>query len=160
MSGRALRYFTQPIRGGFVGSTESRPTTLGAGEFSFGTRECRCRSFPRQSYAAIKAVALDWLTTHFANDALECGCALLLRRGCARHVEDFFFHDRAVQVVDAVTERDLCKRQSHADPICGEVVDVIEINAADREVTKLLNCRSGLDMCKDGGLRFESEWDK
>src|SRR5260370_24729257 len=100
MSGRALRYFTQPIRGRFVGSTESRPTTLGAGEFSFGTRECRCRSFPRQSYAPIKAIALDRLTTRFANDALECGCAFLLRRGFARHVEDFFFHCHAVPDLD------------------------------------------------------------
>src|SRR6266404_4072855 len=160
MSGRALRYLTQPMRGGFAGSTESRPITLGAGEFSSGTRECGCRSFRRQSYVMIMAVALDWLTTRFANDTLERSCALLLRRGCARHVKDFLFHDRAVQVVDAVTERDLGKRQSHADPICGQVVDVIEINAADREVTKLFNRRGGFDMREDGGLRFERERNK
>ena len=53
------------------GRLQSRPTTLGAGEFSFGTRECRCRSFARRSDVAIMAVALDWLTTRFANDALE-----------------------------------------------------------------------------------------
>ena len=75
-------------------------------------------------------------------------------------MKNFLFHDRAVQVVDAITERDLGKRQSHADPIRGEVVDVIQINAADGEITELIDRRSRFDMRQYGGLRFKSERNK
>src|ERR1043166_3229832 len=40
------------------------------------------------------------------------------------------------------------------------MVDVIEINAGDGKITKLLNRGGGFDMREDRGLRFESERNK
>jgi len=108
----------------------------------------------------VVAVSLDRLPTRFTDHALESFDSLLLRRGCARHVENFFFHDRAVQIVHPITEGNLCKRQSHAHPVSGEMIDVIEINAADGKIAKLLKCRGRLDVCEHRGLRFEGERDK
>lgn len=85
------------------------------------------------------AVALDGLAAGFADDMFKRGGGLFLWRCGAGHVEDFLFHDRAVQVVDAVAERDLRERQTHADPVGGEMIDVVEVNAADREIAKLLD---------------------
>jgi hypothetical protein len=59
----------------------------------------------------IVTVALDRLTPRFANYMLESCHRLLLRRLRAGHVEDFFFHDRAVQIVHAIIERNLGQRQ-------------------------------------------------
>src|SRR6266536_6070938 len=67
--------------------------SLGAGEFSLRTRRCRCRSFARRSDVAIMTVALDRLTTRFANYALERRHCLLLRSRGASHVENFFLDD-------------------------------------------------------------------
>src|ERR1700726_727411 len=135
----------------------ARPSApyLGAGQFRFG-RFCAIRG----NNVTVVAVSLHRLPTRFTDHALESFDRLLLRRGCTRHVENFFFHDRAVQVVHPITEGDLCKRQSHAHPISGEMIDVIEINAADGKIVKLLKCRGRLDVCEHGGLRFEGEWDK
>src|SRR5712691_4729015 len=77
---------------------------LGAGEFGFRTRECRCRFFTRRSDVAIMAVALDWLATRFANRLLKRSDGLLLRSGSAGHMKNFFFQDSAMQIVHAVTE--------------------------------------------------------
>ena len=85
------------------------------------------------------AVALDWLAASFADGVFESGHRLLLWSGRARHMEDFFFDDGAVEIVHAVAERDLRKRQSHAHPISSEMIDVIEINTTNRKVAKLLN---------------------
>src|SRR3981081_3151066 len=40
------------------------------------------------------------------------------------------------------------------------MVDVIKIDAADGKIAKLFESRRRLDVCKDGGLRLESEWDE
>src|SRR5205807_9350311 len=85
------------------------------------------------------------------------GDALLLRRRSARHVENFFFHDRPVQIVDAITERNLRERQTKADPIRRQMVDVIQINSADRQVAKLLDRRRALDVREHSRLRLESK---
>ena len=103
------------------------------------------------------AVPLHRFAAGFADDVLERRDRLFLRRLRAGHVKDFFFHDRAVQIVHAVAERDLGQRQSHRNPIGGEVIEVIEINAADREVAKLLDRRRGFHVRQDGRLRFEGK---
>ena len=111
-------------------------------------------------YMAVKAVALNRFTPSFPDCMFE-GCdGLLLRSRRTRHVENFFLDDSAVQIVYAVTERDLSQRQSHAHPISGEMIDVIEINPADSKIAKLLKCRGRFDVCEHRGLRFEGERDK
>lgn len=110
----------------------------------------------------IMTIALHRLPPGFANGVLERGNALLLRCRRARHVENFFFQDRSVQIVHAITEGDLRKRQSKADPISGQVVDVIEVNPAYGEIAQLFKCRGALYVGEDpvglGG--FECEWNK
>ena len=108
----------------------------------------------------VVAVSLDRLPTRFTDHALESFDSLFLRSGCARHVKDFLFHDRAVQIVHPITEGNLCKRQAHAHPISGKMIDVIEINAADGKIAKLLKCRGRLDVREHRSLRFEGERDK
>ena len=53
---------------------------------------------------AIMAVPLDGLAAGFPNSMLKRGHGLLLRRRCARHVENFFFQNCAVQIVHAIAE--------------------------------------------------------
>ena len=89
---------------GRTGTWVSPYHLLGAGEFGFRTRECRCRFFTRRSDVAIMAVALDWLATRFANRLLKRSDGLLLRSGSAGHMKNFFFQDSAMQIVHAVTE--------------------------------------------------------
>src|SRR5262249_61448234 len=67
-----------------------------------------CRRSRR--YMAIVTVALNGLPTGFADRVFQCCYSLLLRRGCAGHVEDFFLQNCAVQIVHAVAERDLRQR--------------------------------------------------
>src|SRR6266705_4118554 len=105
-------------------------------------------------------VALDRNSSRFANGMLKRSDALLLRRGCSGHVENFFFHDGAVQISHAVTERHLRQRQTQADPISGQMIDVIEINSADGEIAQLLDGRSALDVSQHCRLRLESKWNK
>src|ERR1700730_4472927 len=110
----------------------------------------------------VVTVALDRLATGFANGVFQCCYGLLLRRGRAGHVENFFLQNCAVQIVHAVTERNLCERESQAYPIGSQVVDVVQVNSADREIAKLVKCRGAFDVGKDSvGLgRLESERNK
>src|SRR2546430_1088861 len=107
---------------------------------------------------AVIAVALNWNSPGFANRVLEAGDVLLWRGGRACHVKNFLFHNGAVQIVHAITKGNLRQRQSQADPIGSEMIDVIEINSAHCEVAQLLNCGRALDMCKHGRLRLERKW--
>ena len=61
----------------------------------------------------------------------------------------FFLQNCAVQIVHAVAERDLRERQSQADPVSGQMVDVVEVNAADREIAKLLKRRGAFYVGED-----------
>src|SRR5947207_155103 len=108
-------------------------------------------------YIAIMTVALDRLATGLPDGVLKCRNSLLLRSGCARHVEDFFLQNRAVQIVHTVAERDLRERQSQADPVSGKVIDIIQINAAHRQIAKLFKCRHAFYVSKNCRLRLESE---
>ena len=94
----------------------------------------------------VMAVALDRLAASFANGVFQRRDRLLLGRRCTGHVEDFFLQNRAVEIVHAVAQRDLRERQSEADPVGSQVVDVIEINPAHREIAKLLKCRGAFDV--------------
>lgn len=108
----------------------------------------------------VKAIALNGFTPSFPDHVFERCDGLLLRGGRTRHMENFFLNDGAVQVVHAVTERNLRQWQPHAHPISGEMVDVIEINAADRQIAELFKRRSGFHVCEDSRLRFESKGNK
>ena len=55
----------------------------------------------------IMTVALDRLAARLADGMFESSHSLLLWSGRARHMENFFFDDGAVQIVHAVAERDL-----------------------------------------------------
>src|SRR5438094_8069497 len=105
----------------------------------------------------IKAIALNGFTASCTACMFEPCYGLLLRRGRTRHVEDFFLDDGAVQVVHTVTEGDLRQRQPHTHPISGEVVDVIEINATDRQIAELLKRGRGFYVREDSCLRFKSK---
>ena len=58
----------------------------------------------------VVTVALYRFPASFPDDMPERFDGLLLRRLCAGHVEDFFLHDRAVQIIDPVAERNLRQR--------------------------------------------------
>src|SRR5262249_33735727 len=107
----------------------------------------------------IVTVALNRLTTGFADRVLQRCYSLLLRRGRAGHVEDFFLQNCAVQIVHAVAERDLRQRESKTHPIGGKGIDVIEINPADCQIAKLFKCRRAFYVGKDAERlsRFECE---
>ncbi len=100
----------------------------------------------------IVTVALHRDAAGLANGMPQRLDGLFLGRLGAGHVKDFFPHDRAVQIIDAIGERDLREGQAEADPIGGEVVDVIEINAADREIAQLLEGGRARDMGKNRAL--------
>jgi hypothetical protein len=88
----------------------------------------------------VMTVALDRLAASFANCVFKRGDSLLLRRGGASHVENFFLQDCSVEIVHTVAQGDLCERQSEADPIRRQMVYVVEVNAAHREVAQLVKC--------------------
>src|SRR5205807_3503824 len=105
-------------------------------------------------------VALDWNASGFADGVFESSDRLLLRRGRAGHVKNFLFDNRPVQIIRAITERNLRQRQTCADPVGGEMIDVIQVDPAEREIAQLFNRRGAFDMSEHGRLRFESEWNE
>src|SRR6516165_9445237 len=128
MSGRAFKYFTQAMRSILpparpaVAPYHSRVRKL-------GRRWPRaCPSRPVRNMP-VMTVALDRLAASFADCVFERGDGLLLRRRGAGHVENFFLQDCSVEVVHTVTQRDLSERQSEANPIRRQVVDVVKVNA-------------------------------
>src|SRR5579864_9438360 len=48
-------------------------------------------------------------------------------------MENMLLEDRPVEVVGAKTEPNLSELEAHADPISGDVVEVVEINSADSD---------------------------
>ena len=103
----------------------------------------------------VMTVALDRLAAGFANGVFERSDALLLRGSCAGHVENLFLQDCSVQVVHAVAERNLRKRQSKADPVSGQVIDVIEVDSAHRKIAQLFKSRGALHVGEGAvGLRW------
>ena len=105
----------------------------------------------------VKAIALNGFTSSLPDCMFERCDGLLLRSGGTCHMENFFLDDGAVQIVHTVTEGNLREGQPHAHPISCEMVDVIEINAADRQIAKLLKRGRGLHVREDSCLRFESK---
>src|SRR5438105_14595316 len=91
----------------------------------------------------VMTVALDRLAASFANGVFKRGDSLLRRRGGAGHVENFFLQDCSMEVVHTVAQRDLRERQSEANPIRCEVLEIIEVNTAYCYIAQLLEgCRS------------------
>src|SRR2546423_306341 len=106
---------------------------------------------------SIITITLNRVPARFANSLLQ-GCdGQPLRRSGTCHMEDFLFHDRAVEIIYTVAERHLRQGKSHAYPVGGEMLDVIEINATDGKVAKLLKRRSRLDIREHGSLRFKGK---
>src|SRR3954453_17145469 len=102
----------------------------------------------------VMTVALDRVATSFANRVFKRGDSLLLGRRRAGHGENFFFENRSVEIVNTVAQRDLRERQSEADPIRRQMIDVVEVNTAHREIAQLLECGAALDIAKYSlGLR-------
>src|SRR5207247_3076470 len=66
----------------------------------------------------------------------------------------------AVQIIHAVAERDLRERQSQADPVRSQMVDVIEVNATHGKISKLLERRGAFYVGKHGRLRLKRERNK
>src|SRR5215471_4710429 len=103
----------------------------------------------------VMTVALDRLAASFADGVLKRGDSLLLRRGGTSHVENFLLEDCSMEIVHTVAQRDLRERQSEADPIRCQVVDVVEVDTAYREITQLFKCGCTLDVGEDPvGLRW------
>ena len=88
---------------------------------------------------AIVTVALNRNSTSFADRVFQRGNGLLLRCSRTGHVENFFLHNRAVQIIGAIAQRNLRQRQSGADPVGSQMVDVIKVDPADSKVSELLN---------------------
>ena len=111
---------------------------------------------------AIVTVALDRLAASFSDGVLECRHTLLLRSSRPGHVKDLFLQNCAVQIIHAIAERYLRQRQTKADPVSGEMVDVIEINAAHCEIAELFKCGSTFYVGKDpeGSGRLEGKRNK
>src|SRR6266705_2115686 len=153
MSGRALRYLTQP-------PYNSALSRSGAGGPHWSRRRGARRGRWEGRDMAIVAVALDRFTASFADGVFERRHALLLGSSCPGHVKDLFLQNRAVQIIHAVAERDLRQRQTKADPIRGEMVDAIEIDAAHGEIAQLFECGSTSYVREHCGLRFEGKRNK
>src|SRR5271165_1490433 len=94
-----------------------RPVSRGGDGFVL-----RCMA---RSYRPVITVALDRIASCLADAPLEGRLGLLLRCFGTGHMEDLFFHERAVQVVNTVIQRNLSKRQGHRNPITGDMIEVI-----------------------------------
>src|SRR3982750_2233520 len=102
----------------------------------------------------IITVTLDRFAARFPNGMFESRYGLLLRSSCAGHVEDFFFQNCAVQIVHTIAERYLGERQPKADPISGQMIDIVQVNTAHREIAQLLKRRGAFHLGEDPmGLR-------
>ena len=89
----------------------------------------------------VKSSALDGRAAGFADGFHHRGLGLPLRRFRAGHVEDVFLDDGAVQIVRAVAEGDLRELEAEADPVGGEVIKVVEVEAADGDGAERVETR-------------------
>ena len=129
-------------------------SALRANELGLGrVRSAVFSSFDR----AVKTIALDRDSAGFADGMFQRRDRLFLRRFRSGHVENLLFHNGAMQIVHAISERYLRKRQTHAHPVGGEMIDVIEVNAAHGKVTQLFKSGSWFDVRQHGGLRLEGK---
>ena len=132
---------------------------LGASDFRLGRLDPVWRLRPGLKMP-IMTVPLHRLASCLPDRVLQSRNRLLLRSGSAGHVENLLLQNRAVKIVHAIAERYLGQGKTHADPIGGKVIDIIEVNAAYGEIAKLFDGRGRLDVREDGGLWFESKWNK
>src|SRR5262245_23824932 len=97
----------------------------------------------------IVTVALHGYAAGLTDSVFKRSHGLLLRCRRPCHVENLFLQNCAVQIVHAVAERDLCERQSQTDPVSGQVVDVIQVNSAHREIAELFECGGAFYVSED-----------
>src|SRR5580765_2992530 len=97
----------------------------------------------------VMTVALDRLAASFADGVFKRGDSLLLRRGGASHVENFFLQNGSMEIVHTVAQGDLRERQSEANPIRRQMVYVVEVNTAHRKIAQLIKCGRALGVGKD-----------
>src|SRR5262249_11846300 len=97
----------------------------------------------------IMTIALDRLAASFADRVFERGDTLLLRRRGTGHMEDFLLQDCAVKIVHTLAQGAWREGQSRANPISRKVVDIVEENPANPEVTQLLKRRGAFYVGKD-----------
>jgi hypothetical protein len=78
------------------------------------------------------------------------------------HVEDFFLHDRAVQIVHAVVQRRARRAAGRRSPSSGQVIEVIEIDARHGEVLEFFERRRMADVLEFGArvFGFKGEWNE
>ncbi len=76
---------------------------------------------------------MDWGEAGFADGLDHVFFGLELGSGGAGHMEDMFFADGAVEVIGTEAEGDLGEFEAHADPVGGDMGDVVEEEAADGE---------------------------
>ena len=89
--------------------------SLGASELGFG-RGFRSLHTSVRRDVPVMAVTLHRLPASLTNCMFEGSGSLLLRRGRPRHVEDFLLDDGAVEIVDAVIERNLREAEGPCSP--------------------------------------------
>src|SRR5262249_35682599 len=102
----AVRTMDQRTRVKIFDATNSKRLSIlhssGAGKFRFRSRIGRCRSLRCAVEMSVTAVALDGHAASLANSMFERGDGLLLWRGRAGHVENFFFDDCPMEIISAV----------------------------------------------------------
>lgn len=84
----------------------------------------------------VEGVALNRFAAGFADGFDHFGAGLDLRGGSAGHVENIFLENGAVKVVGAVTQSDLGEFGAEADPVGSDVIEIVEVKAADGDGAK------------------------
>src|SRR5579872_3798525 len=92
-----------------------------------------------QEIIAVKRVTFDRTETsagdHLAQPLLGCGSA------AASRGDDVFFNQNAANVVAPEAQRNLANLVPRREPRCLHVLNVVEINAADRQRFQIGDCR-------------------
>ena len=78
----------------------------------------------------------------------------------AGHVEYAFLGDGAVEVVGAVVEGDLGEGEAEADPVGGDVGDVVEVDAGNGDGAEIVGGGGAGEVGEGGVLGFEGEGDE
>src|SRR6266436_4127613 len=91
--------------------------------FGFGSR----RLLPNPEWL-VKGIPLYRSKPGFPNRFNHIRFGLQLRRSGAGHMENVFLENRSVKVVGAVAERHLGKLEPQSYPICGNMIEIVQID--------------------------------
>ena len=98
----------------------------------------------RDDPGLVKTVPLHRLASRLTNRLHQFFARHLLRRLRARHVINLFLDHRAVNVVHAVAQRHLRELHAHQNPVRLDVVDVVQIDAGNRQrLEQVVAARAG-----------------